>query len=772
MYRRIIINDTRKNKLITITTMAFVAAAAMLVSLAAILLINLVGAMDTLIEQGKTPHFLQMHSGQIDEKSVGSFADSEDNVKDYQILEFLNVDGTYLSIGEDTLSSSTQDNGFCTQSKSFDYLLDMDGKIIQPSDGEVYLPIYYMKSGFAKVGDTLTAYGQSFTVAGFLRDSQMNSSLSSSKRFLISENDFEQMREYGSIEYLIEFQLHDTSTLGEFEADYVSAGLPANGPSVTFPQFKLINVFDDGVVIAVILLISLLVIAIAFLCIRFTLLAKIEDDYREIGVMKAIGLRVPTIKRLYLAKYALTAAIGCLLGFALSLVFRDPLLENIRLYMGESGSTSLSLALGIVGVLIVFLAIVAYVNRVLNQFRRISAASALRFGAPQEKKAGAKRLNLSSQSLLPTNMLIGVKDVLGRVKLYSTILIVLMLAAFILIVPQNLYSTISSTSFVRYMGIGLYDMNLDIQQTENIASKVDDVTQALEQDDSVSQYTVFTQKSFTVLTENDTEKRLKVGLGDHTIFPVEYSSGTAPTEQDEIALSALNADDLEKQVGDTITIETSEGTKTLTVCGIYSDITNGGKTAKATFLDDGAAAMAYGISVDFTNSVSIEDKVSEYAQRFHFAKINGMDEMINQTFGTTIQAIQNASYIAIAIAIAITILVVLLFLKMLLAKDQYAIAVMKALGYTRRDVRDQYLTRSLFVLVIAVILGVLLANTLGSGLAGIVMSQLGITSFTFSINVVVSYLICPLLLIIVTLFASLLGTTRAGQISITERIRE
>ena len=39
----------------------------------------------------------------------------------------------------------------------------------------------------------------------------------------------------------------------------------------------------------------------------------------------------------------------------------------------------------------------------------------------------------------------------------------------------------------------------------------------------------------------------------------------------------------EKKVGDEITLLTDEGEKHLTVCGIYSDITNGGKTAKAAF---------------------------------------------------------------------------------------------------------------------------------------------------------------------------------------------
>ena len=46
--------------------MIFVVAAAMLVSLAAILVVNLSGALNTLMTQAKTPHFMQMHSGEID----------------------------------------------------------------------------------------------------------------------------------------------------------------------------------------------------------------------------------------------------------------------------------------------------------------------------------------------------------------------------------------------------------------------------------------------------------------------------------------------------------------------------------------------------------------------------------------------------------------------------------------------------------------------------------------------------------------------------------
>nr|WP_216361443.1 FtsX-like permease family protein [Candidatus Chloroploca asiatica] len=296
MYYRAIRNDMLKRKAITLTTMLFIAAAALLVALAAILVVNLAGAIDTLMTRAKTPHFMQMHTGELDTARLATFAAQNDLIAESQVLEFLNIEGAQFRFAERSLAGSVQDNGLAVQSKTFDFLLDLDGNIIQPSDGEIYVPISYVQDGSARIGDTVEVAGTAFLIAGALRDSQMQPLLASSKRFLVSPSDFAQLREHGSIEYLIEFRLHDLATLGAFETAYTAAALDANGPTITYPLFRLLNGLSDGLMIAVILLVSVLVLAIAFLCIRFTLLAKIEDDYREIGVMKAIGLRVADIK--------------------------------------------------------------------------------------------------------------------------------------------------------------------------------------------------------------------------------------------------------------------------------------------------------------------------------------------------------------------------------------------------------------------------------------------------------------------------------------------
>lgn len=772
MYYRLIRNDLLRSKLTTIITLIFVAAAAMLVSLAAILTVNLSGAIDTLMTKAKTPHFMQMHTGELDMKRLSTFAEKNSDVDDYQVSEFLNMDGAKVILGGQSLADQVEDLGFSVQSEAFDYLLDLSGHIIQVQDGELYVPLTYMKDNTTRIGDTAIIGDKSFTVAGFLRDSQMNSTLASSKRFLVSAKDYTELQGQGSIEYLIEFRLKNLSALGAFESAYATAGLESNGPTITYPLFRMINAISDGMMIGVILLVSLLVVAIALMCIRFTLLAKIEDDYREIGVMKAIGLRTSDIKRIYLAKYAAVAAAGSLIGFVLSLGFQGLLLENIRLYMGESDQAALGSIFGITGILLVFLAIMAYVNGVLKGFRRISPAEAIRFGIAKQKVSGRGSFRLSRSRWLNSNVFLGIKDVLSRKRLYATMLAVLVISAFIMIVPQNLHTTISSKNFIQYMGIGDADLRIDLRQTGHMSQQAAVITDALEGDSAIQRYVMLTTKSFPVKLENGAEERLKVELGDHSRFPIRYAEGKAPEGEHEIALSAINAQEMGLQIGDFLTLDIEGKPVQLTVSGIYSDITNGGKTAKAVFSDSSAEQMWCIFYVELADPAQIVGKTNEYAELFPETKVSDMDEYIAQTFGSTRSSIEKASYAAIAVAMAITVLVTLLFMNMLIFKDRYAISVMKAFGFTKGDIQLQYLSRSVFILVVGVVLGTLLANTAGEKLAGAVIASFGASAFQFTPDPLSSYVLIPLLMAGLVMIATMIGTRSAGTIQISEHIKE
>ncbi len=772
MNRKIIQRDIAGNKAVSFLTVLFITAAAMLLSLAGILVTNLFGSIDRLMADAKTPHFMQMHTGDVDFEELEAFAEGNSAVEDFQVLEFLNVGGEKIRLGENSLALSVQDNGFSVQSSRFDFLLDENNRPAQPKDGELWVPVCYNRDHTVQAGDKAVINGKTFVVTGFVRDSQMNSTLASSKRFVVSAGDYAQLKEGGSVEYLIEFRLKDLSDLSEFESAYSASQMPANGPTLSWPLFRMISAVSDGIMIAVILLVSVIVILIALLCIRFTLLAKIEDDYREIEVMKAVGIRVSDIQSIYLAVYAVLAAAGCIMGFLLSLALRGPLQESIRANLGESGNDGLSFLLGMAGTLLLFFFILFFIRRILKRFRRISPVQAIRQGSEQENVRGGKSLRLSKNRWLSANLFLAVKDITARKRLYLTMLFVIILACFIMVVPQNLYHTISDSSFVTYLGVGRCDLRMDIQQTEELEEKAGSVGEYLERDSAVETYAVFVTELFDQEQEDGTTEQIKVELGNHGAFPLQYVDGRLPSRDSDIALSVLYAEEMDKKVGDKMILLTDKGEKQLTVCGIYSDITNGGKTAKAAFQPGTREAAWSTVCVNLKQPGVLAEKTEEYSRKFPYAKVSGMEDYVAQTFGQTLRAVRTASVGAGFVAVVVTLLVILLFMKLLTAKDRYSIAVLKSVGFTGSDISRQYIWRSVLVVILGILLGSVLAGTLGERIAGAAISSLGAAAFQFTEDPLSSFVLSPVVLLFTALAATIAGTAKAGNLCISQSIKE
>lgn len=768
MMRKYLVNDMRRSRLITAVIALFILLAALLTSTAIGLFAQLAGSIDRMMTAQKTPHFLQMHAGTADKERIAAFAAENPAVEAWQVQDFLNLDGSQIRIQDAALIDTTQDNGLVVQSEAFDWLVDEQGAVIQPEPGTIWLPLLYRQDGTAKTGDPVRIGAVQLTVAGFLRDSQMNSALAGSKRLLVAPEDFEKVKDTGVVESLISFRIKEGASLQALETAYQEADLPANGPTVTYPLFRIMNGISDGILIAVFMLAAVLVVLIAFLCIRFTLLAQMEDDYREIGTMKAIGMRTTDIRNIYLSKYAFLAGISALAGYLLSLPVSALLSENIRLHMGAAKQSLPVYLAALAGAVLIFLILLLYVNRVLQRFRHISASEAIRYGAPDEN-TGRRKWKLS-KTALPVNLFIGANDVFLRARLYTTMALVVILSAFLLIVPQNIHSTISSRSFITYNGIGDTDLMLSIQQTGQIADKEAVIASDLARNPHVEQYAVLSSRLFAVQNE-EKPGRIKVDTGDHSVFPINYTEGRAPVAENEIALSGLNAEDYQKKVGDRITLDVDGTARELIVSGIYSDITNGGKTAKARFTSQGEILWST-VYVGFRESADIEAQKKEMTARYPYAKIAEISEYFTRMTATLTQALHKASMASVAITVSLVFLVTLLFVRMLLAKNRSATAVLKVLGFTHSDLRLQYLSRTLLVGGLGVLMGIFLANTAGESVGTALIRSFGVAKLHFRIRPLLVFGLYPAMLLFVIYLATRLGTARITEPDLSMTLKE
>ena len=352
---KILRKDFQRKKIISIVVFAFILLSALLVASGANLIMDLSSALNALMAKSKAPHFVQMHAGELDQAEIDRWAAANSLVKEQQTMEMITVDGSTLYVGDSETAeeNSIMDISFVTQNRSFDFLLDLEDEVIQLSPGDVAVPIYYMQQDDLKIGDTVSirdgAFERIFTITAFVRDAQMNPAIVHSKRFLVHADDYAALRDhFAETEYLIEFLLTDAGQVDTFSQAYQSSDLPKKGTAVDRNLFKTLNGLTDGIVAGVVIVLSLLLMIIAVLCLRFTILATIEEDTKEIGVMKAIGIARGDIRRIYLAKYAVMGVLASVLGYLAALFIGPALSANITLYIGQASKGLLQHAVPLV----------------------------------------------------------------------------------------------------------------------------------------------------------------------------------------------------------------------------------------------------------------------------------------------------------------------------------------------------------------------------------------------------------------------------------------
>ncbi|MDO1604699.1 FtsX-like permease family protein [Lactobacillus sp. YT155] len=772
MIRNLIKKDFKKNKIITLTLFVFILLSSMLVSSSLTIVTELNGSLNNLFEKSKVPSYVQMYSGDISQAKIDKFTKKNDLVKHQQTVEMLGISGEnlFLQGNNESEVNSIIENSFVKQNPSFDFLLDTNNKVAKIADGKIGIPVYHQQKYNLKLGSKVKVklgdYEKTFVISAFIRDSQMNPSLVTSKRILLSSHDWAQMKKkIQTPEYLVEFELKNEADISKFEKQYQKSKLPQSGTALTRTLYTVLNSMTDGIIVAIITLISLLLILIAALCLRFSILTSIEEDYREIGIMKAIGISNKNTKKIYMVKYTVLSATACLVGFLSSILITSQFTKSMTDYMGTTPKTAISYLLPFVGSLVVFGLVYLFCKTVFRRFKKISAYNALQASETTSNRKIARRMSLTKKKgfLFGPNVFIGIRDVLTKIKTYLLLTVIYSICVFLMSVPLSFLQTVQSPSFISYMGAGKSDLRIDAHQVDKNKAEFQKLQTELKQNSDVKNLVVYSTSSYQIKNSDGELVTTKIeSTNDYQTYPLKYVTGSAPKTANEIALSSMNADEFGAGVGDKLTVYNQGKKQKLKVSGIYQDVTNGGKTAKAKL--SSKDVLWYTFNFNLKDPSKTDEFKTKLTKEFKHIKVTNTDEYIHQTLGGIIQQVSNISVVSFVLAVFIAILITFMFFKMTIAKETKDIAIMKSIGISNKTVRVQYLTRSVMVSIFGIVLGILLTNLLGPKVATLLIS--GVSNLTFTNNFVLTYLLIPLLLIIVATISTWIVSSTIKKIKV------
>lgn len=777
-------NDCMRNRTINLALLVFMMFSASLAVLSVMTAVQTVTSISTLYKTAQPPHFLQMHKGPIDQQEIRKFMAGNALVTYAQVSTMIDIYGENLTVvgSGDTfdLSDCRLDIGLVRQNVTKDLLVDSRHERVTLQQGEMGMPVLLREMYGIEIGDHIILESNSvtkeFVVAEIILDSMMNSPMVSSTRILLGDADFEELEgNIGENEYLIEAYFANPKSANAFKTAYEDAGLPQNGQAITYSMIITLSALTDIVMVFVLLLVSVLLIIVSFICVKFTIMAALEEEVREIGTMKAIGLTFVDIRDLYLNKYRLLAFVGVVSGYGIALLLSDVVTKHISSTFGTIRTSALVVILSLAVGCLVFLLITYYCKKVLKRIRKLTVVDALVSGKGFAKGSVSVQDGLHASRRLPIDLLMPTREIFTTAKSWILVFSVVVIAVLMIMVPVNLLTTFEAPAFITYMGSSLEDILIEVENGEMLEANHAKVKLVLDNDSSIKNYNEYRTTRVKAYDSRNIGMNLDIDSGEMAGNGLQYLSGVPPEGNHELAVSFLTANELKKEVGNTITLVFDDTEQDFVLSGIYQDVTSGGITTKSKHQFPTLVAKKYSFSVNLKGGSDVALQASEWATIFGSGvTVDPMQEFIDQTLGGVTRQLKAIVLAICIIGSSLVMLITALFLKLRLAKDLSEIAILKAIGFSHKDLKKQYMIKIGWVSLGGILVGTVLTDFLGEKIvnAALGLAGIGIKKVHLITNPIGEYLVCPVVLMALILVVTALVMRTIENYTIISIIKE
>ena len=788
---RILKKDLKRKKSINIILLIFIALATTFIVSSINNMTIILNATDDFLElAGVSDHLLITTSGTREEnehdKKIREFLENQKNVESFYVDDIMWLgDANIKWEGRDDIPISTGciiSKFNVKQQKFFD---KDNNEITNIEDGTIYISRNVMESQNIKINDVVClkdeyGYSKKFTVVGYHKDAFLGSALMGQERFIISENDYNDLEKNASIPY--SYGKIYSVWVDDLEA-YEEACFEADLKTLFFCNQDTVKAtyIIDIVVAAIILLVSICLIVVSILMLRFTISFTISEDYKEIGILKAIGLRNSSIRTIYTFKYIIISIAGTLIGAIASIPFGKLMIKKAM--AGMVISLSNNIIVNIVLSILVAIIVIFFAYLSTRRIKKMTPMDAIRNGNTGER-FGKKSLLKLYGTKRNTNMFMALNDILCDFKKYIILFATSIIGIWLVIMPVNTTNTLGSEKVVPWFGMlrsDLYLNNSD-KMIELIGAGnkdvymdyLEEIEDALESE-GIEVDRVFSEAFFRLNIRYGEVSYTSMALqGINTSAKeYEYLEGTAPVKDNEVAITHVIADIIDAKIGDTVYITVADEEVPFVVTAIYQSMNNMGEGIRFTQdcqLDYSKIAGALCVQVDLSNSSDekLEETIKKAEEVLDNTQVYDAKGFLDSMLGGTIELIDDVKYVVLAVVMMINILVVVLMQRIFITKEKGQIAMLKAIGFNKRAIYSWQLRRIGVVLVAGVLIGTLTSEIFTKLTSGLVFKFMGCKTIEFNVEPLEVYVLYPVALVIVTLIVCSFSLRRIRKVNVQE----
>lgn len=777
MYLRILKKDLKRKRTMNAIVLIFIVLATMFIASSANNMLTVATALDEYFEMAEVPDYWYATPYKEEADRFSDFV--KENGYGLSTVELIQidprdilVDGKCFEYGNSVVLSRTYG------SKVFD---KEEKEIVQVKDGEIYIPAEIFSSEKYNVREgtvieiTFGEEKKSFVLKNSTKDALFGSSMIGMTRFLISDRDFAFFDREGQTKFISLAVYSD-------DPDYMKKSSDLNFRTIMNVDrggIKMMYIMDM-LIAAVVLVVSLCLILISMVILRFTIHFTLSEEFREIGVMKAIGIPDFKIRGLYIVKYLAISTLGAGVGLGFSIPFGRLLIGSVSKNIILSGENKFYInilcAVATAGIVVLFCYFCT------RKIRKFSPIDAVRSGQSGERFHKKSVVRLSQIHLTPV-VFMAVNDILSGIKKYSSMVLIFTLGLLLILIPVNTINTLKSDGLMTLFNMA--DCDLVISQEllfsasgenkEMIDEKLEKVREVFQENKIEAE--VFQEIMFRLNISYKGKKSSSLaflGVGGISADRYTYLEGTPPRGEGEVALSYITADHIGATIGDTVEIDFGEQTRKFMVTAINQSMNNLGEGIRfyeGEKIDFDLAAGSFAIQIlykDNPDKETIQERKDLLKQEYRDTDVFSAGEYISYMIGDVAGQLEGVKSLILGIILCINILVALLMIKSFITKEKGEIAMLKAVGFSNTSLVTWQSLRIGIVLSVSILLGILVCSPLSKLTVQPIFRMMGAYSIEFEIVPLEVYVLYPLTVLFATVLAAVLGATQLRKISAAE----
>ncbi len=771
MYLNILKRDLKRKKTMNVILLIFVMLSAMFMASSVNNIIAVTSGLDTYFEKADMADYYVLAIDGDGEKMQTSL-ENLDSVTDYRREESLYVSGKNIELDGKTLNDMNKATLIMSvDNAKLNYFAPDNEKITEVEQGKAYVSGLFASENKLDVGDKFTLVigdtKKEFEYAGRAKDAFLGSDFMANPRFILNNEDYEYLcndkeasSRQGGIYYI------DTTDISEVESLIgEQSGVLFNANNNTIKTTYIMSM----IVAALLLIVSVFLIIISFVVLKHTIGFTIAEEFREIGVMKAIGMKNNSIRALYLIKYFAIAVAGSAVGFGVSMPFSDMMLNLVSssMYIDSENSVLVSLLCSLA---VIFITLI-FCWSSTKKINKLSPIDAVRNGQTGERFRKKSFMHLRKSKLNSTAFL-AANDIVSAPKKYSIVTFVFTILMLLVMILANTANTLNSDKLLFLFGctesdayLSLTDeimqaMGANVDSQAVLNENIKDIEKTLKDNDMSGKVHIEGTYTTSVLTDDSKTSVAFQYCPDTKASDYTYSEGVAPESADEVGLSYLVAEKLGVSIGDTITILIDGEEKECMVTALFQSMNQLGNVGRlhedfdVSKLD---LLNAFSFQIDFDDEISeaeCENRIEKLKDIYNTEHVCNGADFVKDTTGAadTINTIKN---MVLIITLLIVILIAVLMERSFISSEKAEIALMKAIGFSNKSIIWHHTLRFGIVAFVASIIAAIFCMPLTKLVIDPIFGVMGaVSGVGYEIVPFEIFAVYPAIIVVVTIISA------------------